>query len=132
MLLSCANVMPKFSRGIRSLSTVDIYDTITGRWASSNTGAGSLSVARNGAVAAAAGDKIVIAGGADTPTATVDIYDVLTGQWTTGILSIARSDLAVAAAGTKIVFAGGSSVPPPLQLEAPDLAQQWHQSCRHG
>lgn len=74
---------------------VDIFDAITGRWTSTSSGAGSLSVARSSLAAAGAGDKIVFAGGRcdckglysfhDSPSnysgglVTVDIYDVTTG-----------------------------------------------------
>ena len=42
---------------------MDIYDVITGQWNSIVTGAGSLSVAREFLAGAAAGNKIVFAGG---------------------------------------------------------------------
>ena len=49
--------------GAVATSTVDIYDVSTGTWNSTATGAGQLSVARWGLAAAAAGNKIVFAGG---------------------------------------------------------------------
>lgn len=119
-----------FSNG-GALSVVDIYDVNMNLWNSTSTGAGSLSVARALLGAAAAGTKIVFAGGLyviyptatklsahfsdtiGTTLATVDIYDVTTGIWTStgtgaGSLSVARYYLAAAAAGTKVVFAGGA------------------------
>lgn len=44
-----------------------MYDTSTGIWNSSATGAGQLSVARDSHTAAAAGTKIVFAGGTYEP-----------------------------------------------------------------
>lgn len=46
-----------------AVNTVDIYDTNTNMWISTATGAGSLSVARYGLVAAATSTRIIFAGG---------------------------------------------------------------------
>lgn len=94
---------------------MDIYDVSTGKWQSTSTGAGQLSVGRTRLAAAGAGTKVVFAGGysADgVASDAVDIYDVATGKWSStgtgaGQLSVARRDLAAAAAGNLIVFAGG-------------------------
>lgn len=45
------------------VATVDIYDVSTSQWNSTSTGAGQLSVARSDLAAAAAGSKIIFAGG---------------------------------------------------------------------
>lgn len=45
------------------LDIVDIYDITTGQFTSTSTGAGRLSEARANLVAAAAGNKIIFAGG---------------------------------------------------------------------
>lgn len=71
-----------------------------------------LSLARRGLAAAAAGTKILFAGGfttsSNTSTTTrVDIYDTSNDSWSIAELSQARGYLAAAAVGTKIVFAGG-------------------------
>lgn len=69
-----------------------------------------LSVARANLAAAAAGTKIVFAGGENGSQVfdTVDIYDVSTKSWSSGpYLSVPRTALAGAATGSKIVFAGG-------------------------
>ncbi len=59
--------------------SVDVYDANTNTWTSAN-----LSEARDFVAGAAAGNKIVIAGGFNGTDAvkTVDIYDVQTGVWT--------------------------------------------------
>lgn len=71
-----------------------------------------LSVARTYLAAAAAGTKIIFAGGFNGSRVlnTVDIYDVTTRSWSSGpYLSVPRRYLTGAAAGNKIVFAGGST-----------------------
>ena len=75
---------------------------------------GSATISEAGvAAAAAAGGKILFAGGFDyvayTFTKTVDIYDASTGIWSTTQLSEARGGLAGAGVGNKILFAGGYS-----------------------
>ena len=84
---------------------VDIYSISTNTWSVAH-----LSEARCNLAAAAAGNKVVFAGGygASTYSKTVDIYDVKTNQWSTSELSIARSNLTATASGTKIYFAGGT------------------------
>jgi hypothetical protein len=86
-------------------NTVDIIDLANGISTSAN-----LSQARYGIAAAAAGNKMVFAGGL-TPTysAVVDIYDIATNQWSTAALSQARGNVSAGAAGNKIAFAGGST-----------------------
>ena len=60
---------------------------------------------------AAAGNKIVFAGGdaASDYTTRADIFDVSTKTWSTANLSQARRGLVAAASGDKILFAGGES-----------------------
>ena len=115
-----------------SRDTVDIYDIITGQWNSTAMGAGSLSVGRASLAAAAAGTKVIFAGGTyvfllsaagsshfrhsnGAELNIVDIYDVTTAVWRStatdaGSLSIARQALAAAGAGLKAIFAGGTYV----------------------
>jgi hypothetical protein len=87
---------------------VDIYDAATGQWTSA-----ALSQPRAYLAAAAAGSKVVFAGGYTSVSPyysdKVDIYDVSTGQWSTATLSQPRFYLAAATAGNKIVFAGGQA-----------------------
>jgi Kelch motif/Galactose oxidase, central domain len=93
------------TRVYTAYSTVDIFDATTYVRTTAN-----LSQARFHHAAAAAGNKIVIAGGktaAGTVLNTVDIYDVSTNTWSTAQLSEARSHLTGAAAGNTIIFAGG-------------------------
>ncbi len=74
-----------------------------------------LSVPRDNLAAAAAGSKIVFAGGvvydAATskyiPSTAVDIYDVNSGKWTTAQLSEGRTQLAATGSGELVIFAGG-------------------------
>lgn len=76
-----------------------------------------LSQTRLEAAVAAAGSKIVIAGGLVLdisggsknlePSAAVDIYDTATGAWTAAELSRSRSMLAAAGVGSTALFAGG-------------------------
>jgi hypothetical protein len=85
----------------------DIFDTLTQQWTSSN-----ISSPRSRLAAAAAGTKIVFAGGESSagPSNVVDIYDVVSGTWTSATLSEARSGLAAAALGNRIYMAGGLNV----------------------
>jgi hypothetical protein len=91
-----------------SSSTVDIYDATAGSWTTAR-----LSEPRYSPSAAAAGGKILIAGGVDnispvdSSSATVDIYDAASGAWSTARLSEARGDAAAAGLGNKILFGGG-------------------------
>ncbi|HEY5772556.1 MAG TPA: PKD domain-containing protein [Chitinophagaceae bacterium] len=73
---------------------------------------GTLPETRGGFSFAAAGNKIVFAGGSANEqqgcaTARVDIYDISTGIWTMAQLSKARESMGVAVLGNKIFFAGG-------------------------
>ncbi|MEJ7831066.1 MAG: hypothetical protein WKF91_22865 [Segetibacter sp.] len=71
---------------------------------------GSLSEARIGLVSAAAGNKILFAGGMAVGlySSRVDIYDVTTNKWSTAELTKPeRQAMAVASVGNKILFAGG-------------------------
>jgi hypothetical protein len=71
---------------------------------------GSLSAGRIGMVSAAAGSKIVFAGGMveGSYSSRVDIYDTITKVWTTAELTKPeRQGMAIAAVGNKILFAGG-------------------------
>ena len=73
---------------------------------------GTLPQTRGGFAFAAAGNKIVFAGGSASEqqgcaTARVDIYDISTGTWDIAQLSQARQDMGVAVLGNKIFFAGG-------------------------
>jgi hypothetical protein len=76
---------------------------------------GTLSYAKSTAAVAAAGTKIVFAGGqADFipdafGTKRVDIYDVVTKTWSTAELSTPRWGIAAVVAGNKIFFAGGQN-----------------------
>lgn len=87
------------------------YDIETNKW----TSIGQLSKGRYNIAAAAAGNKVVFAGGLVPDmyselqeTNIVDIYDLRTHKWTTTTLSKTGDCLimATAAAGNKIVFAG--------------------------
>jgi len=93
--------------GGHSLSTrIDIYDFSTQNWSTAE-----LSQARIGMTTAAAGNKILFAGGEMLPGVTksnrVDIYDFLTNTWSTAGLSFARSGMKAAVLGNKIFFADG-------------------------
>ncbi len=75
----------------------------------------NLSIAREGMTVAAAGTKILFAGGVTGDYAggwqyysRVDIFDVETNVWTTAELSEARSGMAAAVIGNRIFFAGGN------------------------
>jgi len=90
-------------------SRVDIYDITKGTWSTAE-----LSQARTELYAAAAGNKILFAGGryanlGNTQSKVVDIYDVSTGKWSVAELSADRQGASIAAIGNKIVIAGGYS-----------------------
>ncbi len=75
---------------------------------------GPLSQARIDMAAAAAGNKIVFAGGMQVqnnswaPTSRVDIYDIVANTWSTAELCVGRySGIGAAANGNKIFFGGG-------------------------
>jgi N-acetylneuraminic acid mutarotase len=74
---------------------------------------GSLSVPRWGAVAAAAGSKVLFAGGSygevnPSVFSRVDIYDTSTHSWSTAELSEPRVGIGAVTVGNKILFAGGA------------------------
>jgi hypothetical protein len=89
-------------------SRVDIYDTVTHQWSTSE-----LSMGRFGIATATLGSKAFFAGGENGDGAfnlildKVDIYDALTNTWSTATLSEKRSYIAAASVGTKVFFAGG-------------------------
>ncbi|MEO5682985.1 MAG: kelch repeat-containing protein [Chitinophagaceae bacterium] len=70
---------------------------------------GTFSRKRENIAIAAAGNKILFAGGiiAGVVSATVDIYDIVNQTWSVAALSVPRHDMAVAIAGNKIFFGGG-------------------------
>jgi hypothetical protein len=86
-------------------SAIDIYDVISGQWATA-----TLSEPRFLLSATSLGNIAAFAGGTGTMgvSANVDLYDASTGQWSTALLSAARIGIAAASAGTKMVFAGGT------------------------
>jgi len=89
-------------------SRVDIYDTVTNEWLTTE-----LSEGRHGIATAVNGTKVFFAGGAngdgafDTLYSTVDIYDASTGGWSTSKLSLPRAYIGATAVGNKVLFAGG-------------------------
>jgi len=75
---------------------------------------GTLSIARQELSVAAAGNKIVFAGGIQaaggsgmSESAAVDIYDLVTQTWSTASLSAGRATPTAISSGNKIFFAGG-------------------------
>jgi len=87
-------------------NVVDIYSSSTGTWTTA-----ALSQRRADLAAAAAGSKILFAGGWNgNPSNAVDICDASTGMWSTATVSQARSALAAASAGNQAFFAGGATV----------------------
>lgn len=76
---------------------------------------GTLSEARRYVTIAAAGNKILFAGGSDLTDgsfefSTVDIYDTLHHIWSTGKLSVPRYNMSVVTEGEKVFFSGGHTV----------------------
>ena len=73
---------------------------------------GILSMPRDHLAAAAAGTKVLFAGGwsfaNQDVTSRVDIYDTVSQTWSTAELTKARYDISVIAVGNKIFFAGGT------------------------
>lgn len=94
---------------VNMYNKVDIFDLATGMRTSAK-----LSKARSNIASAAAGNKIVFAGGwywdmmyNVVPANNVDIYDVTTGVWTKTTLSKKRDNITAAVVGDKLIFAGG-------------------------
>jgi len=92
---------------------VDIYDTSTNSWSTTN-----LSQARSRISATSAGGKVFFGGGVSkedfvpltlTLSSVVDIYDTSTNSWSTTNLSQARYSLAATSADGKVFFGGGYS-----------------------
>ena len=80
-LSSCSPSQAYRSSGPGIMSpTVDIYDSNTGLWNSTATGAGSLSVARYWLAAASAGTKVVFAGGRCAPLLSCSPSHVISQQ----------------------------------------------------
>lgn len=96
---------------IGSVTNADCPGTIRTNIIARTSLVGELSVPRRLLSAAAAGNKIVFAGGYpdydDNPLATVDIYDLDSRLWSTSRLSFKRVSMATAVYDSKIYFAGG-------------------------
>lgn len=73
---------------------------------------GALSQVRDGIAVAAAGNKIIFAGGfipPGTQSSRVDIYNLTTQTWSTAELGTARNLIATVVSGNKIFFGGGET-----------------------
>lgn len=86
---------------------VDIYDTLTHAWTTSE-----LTVAeRDGMAIGSVGSKVFFAGGGNNDwidvTSRIDVYDAASDCWSTAELSVPRKYLTAATVGNKILFAGG-------------------------
>jgi hypothetical protein len=89
---------------------VDVYDTTTEQWTSSE-----LSQGRGRFGVASLGSRLIVAGGSvDVQSRTkrqhfdtVDVFDAATGSWSTGQLSMAREAPQAAVLSNKVVFVGG-------------------------
>lgn len=88
---------------------MEIYDISTGKWSYE-----ALSEARSDLGIAAAGSKVVFAGGQGHSNQTggyfsdkVDIYDLVAKTWSTAKLSGPRDKLLTTAAGNFMFFIGG-------------------------
>lgn len=88
---------------------VEIYDVITGEWASEQ-----FSIPREFSAAGAAGGKVLFAGGINFYTldhySRVDIFDTLTHTWTTAELPEQKFDVAAISYGDRIFVAGGLNI----------------------
>ncbi len=96
-----------FAGGFASSNLVDIYDTLTNTWSTTN-----LSLDRYYLAGIGAGGRAFFAGGnsgsINNETNKVDIYNVGTGVWTSTILPwFGAQRLTAASVGDKILFAGG-------------------------
>jgi len=87
--------------------TVDILDSKTGAWSTSN-----LTVARSNLGAACAGDRFALFGGGQIPArGTVDAFDTVTGTWSVlEDLTVPRGWVSGAGAGSCALFGGGETV----------------------
>lgn len=89
-------------------STVDIYDSSTGRWSTAK-----FSLNRTYFAATTVGNLAMFAGGLEGPigrlpsSAVVDIYNASSGRWNTATLSQARYGIAATSVGNLAMFAGG-------------------------
>jgi hypothetical protein len=88
------------------ISTVDIFDTVSGTWTVE-----SLSSPRYFPAAICYGSKVFFAGGFQpdgyNTSDIIDIYDIQTGTWVVETLSQNRAGFAYAVVGDLIIFAGG-------------------------
>lgn len=98
-------------------SIVDCYGNVRPRVDAGLKQLGSLSIARQGIAVAAAGGKILFAGGISGSYSgsvqvysRVDIYDVASNQWSTAELSEARTGMGVAVLNNRVYFGGGEKV----------------------
>ena len=76
---------------------------------------GTFSQERRYVTIAAAGNKILFAGGSDTDDGSsqftrVDIYDTLSHDWSVAELGVARYNMEVVTFGNKVFFSGGHTV----------------------
>jgi hypothetical protein len=83
----------------RTFNRVDIYDVSANAWSTD-----TLSVARQGMVAATVGDKVLFAGGGKSK---VDIYDAATNNWSEALLSQPRGVSSTVTLGNKVLFFTG-------------------------
>ena len=104
------------NRGLSSKDTVQIsvnpLPVVVNECSMQLSPIGNLSIARWNVLIAAAGNKILFAGGnisQTDQTTRVDIYDKVLKTWSIAELSQTRMGMGVAVAGTKIFFAGGYS-----------------------
>jgi kelch-like protein 20 len=88
---------------------VDIFDAATGAWSTAK-----LSLARFSFAAAAAGDKVLFAGGSYDlsdgiydATDVVDVYDARTGEWSTTRLAAPRAQMGGTTVGGTAMFGAG-------------------------
>ena len=93
-------------------SLVDIYNTATGIWTTSN-----LSQAKGDFFGVTVGHKAYFGGGSLATTQVsniMDVYDADTRSWSTVTMPHARTGYGVAVLGSKILYAGGGDASGPL------------------
>src|SRR6202022_3405230 len=91
--------------GFAASDLVDVYDSSTRLWSTTK-----LSEPRWGVAVAAAGGRVLFAGGRDRIESNlVDVYDPATGSWSSSQLAVPRQQATGVGIDQRVLFAGGGT-----------------------